>query len=54
MNFLNSGQGDVLGCGHTSHYREYALPFTLSMYTRLLQLYEGIVMLLPYGIVEFY
>ena len=39
----------VLGFGHTSHYRECIIFNSINV-----QLHKGIVIMLPYAIVEFY
>ena len=57
VNFLTPGAGVlVLGHGHTSYYREYALSSTLSMlnieFCNILRDYD--VILHPFAIIEFY
>ena len=56
VTFMTAGGGALmLGHGHISHYCEYVLPSSLSMYSKLL-LYKGITIhvLLSYTTVAFY
>ena len=50
VNFITIGAGGlVLGCGYITHYIEYALSSTLSIYITLI-----VLMLLSYATVDFY
>mgnify|MGYP003691389517 CR=1 FL=1 len=35
VNFMTPGAGVMLGCGHISHYSEYVVSSTLSIYSTL-------------------
>ena len=53
VNFMTPGAGAlVLGCGHISHYSEYVLSSTLSIYFPLIAITGRIMMLLTYTIVD--
>ena len=55
VNFMASGAGVlVLGHDHISYYSEYALSFTLSIYSTLIAIDGGIMMLLSFAIADFY
>ena len=57
VNFMTPWNGVLMKrCGHISHYKEYALSFTISMQSILfaIVLIKGIIMLLSNVIVDFH
>ena len=51
VNLMTPGAGGFITCGHISHYSEYALSSTLSIYSILIAIVLGVIMLLFYAIV---
>ena len=52
VNLMTPGAGGfMITCGHISHYSEYALSSTLSIYSILIAIVLGVIMLLFYVIV---
>ena len=55
LNFMTPGSGvRMLGRGHIRHNSEYAISFTLSMYSTLIAIDYRIIMLLSKDIINFY